>query len=63
MTNYSKRELPVLDLDLLRGSDTNIADLVVTAERSLREVGFFVIKNHGVSEDIIRRTFGECIEM
>ena len=58
MATYNKRELPKLDLDLLNGSETDLADLVLIAERSLKEVGFFVIKNHGVSEDTIRRTFG-----
>jgi len=58
MATYNKRELPKLDLDLLNGSETDLADLVLIAERSLKEVGFFVIKNHGVSEDTVRRTFG-----
>ena len=52
---FDTRELPILDLDLLSG---NVESLVETAEESLRELGFFVVRNHGVSTDLIQRTFG-----
>ena len=58
MTTFNARTLPILDLSLLEDGKID-PSLVETAEQSLREVGFFVVKNHGVSEELIKNTFGK----
>eukprot|EP00116_Pleurobrachia_bachei_P006722 sb/3466984/ len=56
MPTFNARALPILDLSLLEDGKIDQA-LVDTAEQSLREVGFFVVKNHGVSDELIKNTF------
>jgi isopenicillin N synthase-like dioxygenase len=63
MTSYDKRELPILDMKLLLGSEADVTKLVQIAEQSLKEVGFFVIKNHGIPDHTIKQTFGESTKI
>lgn len=44
---------------IIEGKEAEMPELVLLAERSLKEEGFFVIKNHGIGEDIIKQLFGE----
>ena len=43
---------------IIEGKEAEMPELVLLAERSLKEEGFFVIKNHGIGEDIIKQLFG-----
>jgi len=53
--------IPVIDLGpYLSGRPGALAATAAELGRALREVGFFVIVNHGVSQDLIDRTFAEA---
>ena len=52
------QELPVLDLGkYLDGDDGSLEGLAEMFRYACSEIGFFALSNHGVSDDIIRRTF------
>ena len=54
------QELPVLDLgSFLSGDDTNLEDLAGTLCSAAAEFGFFFVKNHGISEELISEVFTE----
>jgi isopenicillin N synthase-like dioxygenase len=53
--------IPVIDVGpYLSGLPGALAATAAELGRALREVGFFVIVNHGVSQDLIDRTFAEA---
>jgi isopenicillin N synthase-like dioxygenase len=53
--------IPVIDLGpYLSGGRGALAATAAELGRALREVGFFVIVNHGVPQDLIDRTFAEA---
>jgi isopenicillin N synthase-like dioxygenase len=53
--------IPVIDVGpYLSGRPGALAATAAELGRALREVGFFVIVNHGVSRDLIDRTFAEA---
>jgi isopenicillin N synthase-like dioxygenase len=53
--------IPVIDVGPhLSGLPGALAATAAELGRALREVGFFVIVNHGVSQDLIDRTFAEA---
>jgi isopenicillin N synthase-like dioxygenase len=53
--------IPIIDLGpYLSGQPGALTSTAAALGGALREVGFFVIVNHGVSEDLIDRTFAEA---
>jgi isopenicillin N synthase-like dioxygenase len=53
--------IPIIDLgSYLSGRPGAIAATAAELGRALRDVGFFVIVNHGVPQDLIDRTFAEA---
>ena len=54
------RELPVLDLgDFLIGNDADLHFLAKQLRAAAEEFGFFFIKNHGISNELIKNVFAE----
>ena len=54
------QELPVLDVgDFLGGSDADLESLAEQLRSAAEEFGFFFIKNHGISEKLIKNVFSE----
>ena len=54
------QELPVLDVgDFLSGSDADLESLAEQLRSAAEEFGFFFIKNHGISEKLIKNVFSE----
>lgn len=53
-------DIPVLDLSgFLSGEDGALAALASQLRHALEEIGFFYVINHGISKDLIDRTFAE----
>ena len=53
-------DIPVLDLGgFLSGEDGALARLASQLRHALEEIGFFYVINHGVSKNLIDRTFAE----
>jgi len=53
--------IPVIDVEpYLSGRPGALAATAAELGRALREIGFFVIVNHGVSQELIDRTFAEA---
>ena len=53
-------DIPVLDLGgYLRGEDGALAALASQLRHALEEIGFLYVVNHGVSQELIDRTFAE----
>ncbi len=62
MADYTQvirtQELPVLDIgDFLNGDHANLKSLAEQLRLAAEEFGFFFIKNHGVSEELIKKVF------
>ena len=54
------QELPILDLsNFLKGQDSDLDLLADQLCKAVEEFGFFFIKNHGVSETLIKSVFSE----
>ena len=54
------QELPVLDIgDFLSGNDAELVFLAEQLRAAAEEFGFFFIKNHGISEKLIKNVFSE----
>jgi isopenicillin N synthase-like dioxygenase len=54
------QELPVLDLgDFLSGNDADLNFLAEQLRAAAEEFGFFFIKNHGISDKLIKKVFAE----
>jgi isopenicillin N synthase-like dioxygenase len=54
-------EIPILDLaSYLAGEPGALDQLGRELHRASTEVGFYYIKNHGITQDLIDRTFGEA---
>ena len=52
-------EIPVIDINALRlGSTDEAFEVAKQLGKACRDVGFFYVKNHGVSADLIADTFG-----
>lgn len=59
-TTPTYRDLPVLDLrDYLSGKVAPDGELAGELRRACENIGFFFIRNHGVSDDLIDRIFSE----
>lgn len=53
--------IPIIDLGpYLRGAPGALQATAATLRDALEGVGFFIIVEHGVPEDLVRRTFGEA---
>ena len=53
-------DLPILDLKpLIENDSEGLKALLITAEKSLKDIGFFVVKNHGIPEQYIKDTFSK----
>src|SRR5262249_52672272 len=53
--------IPTIDVGpYLRGASGALEATAAELRAALEEIGFFVIVNHGVSEDLIARTFAEA---
>jgi len=56
--HYTQLEIPVIDIAGLRQAGApGIAEVAEQLGKACREVGFFYIKNHGISADLIQQTF------
>ncbi|MCB5190918.1 hypothetical protein LG198_09285 [Methylobacillus arboreus] len=56
--NFTQLEIPVIDIASLRDPDAPvIAEVARQLGQACREVGFFYIRNHGISPELIRQTF------
>ena len=54
------RDLPILDIgEFLAGEGAPSDDLAAQLRYACENVGFFFIKNHGVSDDLVKRIFAE----
>ena len=54
------RDLPVLDLgNFLSGNDADLDSLAAQLRAAAEEFGFFFIKNHGISDNLIDKVFAE----
>ena len=54
------QELPILDLgNFLTGNDVDLDQLADSLRQAVEEFGFFFIRNHGVSDNLIKRVFSE----
>ena len=61
MNDPSSTPIPLIDLAPLGDSGLSGAREIAPALRlALRDVGFLVITNHGVPQDLIDRTFAEA---
>lgn len=49
--------LPVIDLAMLAGTAGERATLARTLDQACRDIGFIVVRNHGVPPEILRRAF------
>ena len=59
-TDGRSDELPIIDLAAYRaGEDRALAAAARELDRACRDVGFFFIRNHGVPQGLIDRTFAE----
>jgi isopenicillin N synthase-like dioxygenase len=52
-----RNEVPVLDLTLLNNGEP-IDGLAAELDRACREIGFFYVANHGISENVLNAIFG-----
>jgi len=54
------QELPILDIgDFVRGNEYNLDSLADQLRDAVEKFGFFFIKNHGVSEELIKNVFDQ----
>ena len=54
MTSTDKIRLPVIDLSLLQGDPCQQKQLSEQLRKAARDIGFFYLRGHGISDDLIR---------
>lgn len=62
--NVSRTDLPVIDLaPLLANVEGGLETVAKELGKAARETGFFYVRNHGVSRDLIEKTFDAAHEL